>query len=101
MMDGYKKGIITEERLHDALRRILGLKAMLGLHKKNKKEILPPKEGSLAKIGLPENVALFKEVADRAITLGKDKQNIWPVTPDKYKRVLLVNVEGEKRKYIK
>jgi beta-N-acetylhexosaminidase len=94
MMDGYKEGIITEERLQEALERTLGLKASLGLHKKAKTEILPPKEEALAKIGLPENKALFKEVADRAITLVKDKQDIWPVTPEKYKRVLLVDVKG-------
>ena len=94
MMNGYKEGIITEERLQEALERILGLKASLGLHKKAKTEILPPKEEALAKIGLPENKALFKEVADQAITLVKDKQDIWPVTPEKYKRVLLVDVKG-------
>ena len=94
MMEGYKNGIITEERLQEALERILGLKAKLGLHKKAKTEILPPKEEALAKIGLPENKALFKEVADHAITLVKDKQEIWPVTPEKYKRVLLVDVKG-------
>jgi beta-N-acetylhexosaminidase len=27
MMDGYRRGVLTEERLHDALTRILGLKA--------------------------------------------------------------------------
>ena len=94
MMNGYKEGIITEDRLQEALERILGLKAMLGLHKKAKTEILPPKEEAMAKIGLPENKALFKEVADQAITLVKDKQDIWPVTPEKYKRVLLVDVKG-------
>ena len=94
MMDGYKNGIITEERLQEALERILGLKAKLGLHKKARNEILLPKEEALAKIGLPENKALFKEVADHAITLVKDKQDIWPVTPEKYKRVLLVDVKG-------
>ena len=94
MMEGYKKGIITEERLQEALERILGLKASLGLHKKAKTEILPPKEEALAKIGLPENKALFKQVADQAINLVKDKQDIWPVTPEKYKRVLLVDVKG-------
>lgn len=36
MMEGYYKGIISEERLRDALRRILGLKAKLGLHKKKR-----------------------------------------------------------------
>ncbi|MCM3768238.1 glycoside hydrolase family 3 protein [Neobacillus niacini] len=94
MMEGYKKGIISDDRLEEALERILGLKAMLGLHKKEKTEILPPKEAALAKIGLPENKALFKEVADHAITLVKDKQDIWPVTPEKFKRVLLVDVKG-------
>ena len=94
MMDGYKNGIITEERLEEALMRILGLKASLGLHKKAKTEIMMPKEEAMKQIGRPENVALFKEVADRAITLVKDKQAIWPVTPEKYKRVLLVNVKG-------
>lgn len=94
MMNGYKEGIITEDRLQEALERILGLKAMLGLHKKAKTEILPPKEEALAKIGLPENKALFKEVADKAITLVKDKQDIWPITPEKYKRILLVDVKG-------
>ncbi len=94
MMNGYKEGIITEERLQEALERILGLKAKLGLHKKKKTEILPPKKEALAKIGLPENKALFREVADKAITLVKDKQEIWPVTPEKYKRILLVDVKG-------
>ncbi|WP_462406139.1 glycoside hydrolase family 3 protein [Gracilibacillus sp. Marseille-QA3620] len=94
MMDGYKKGIITEERLQEALERILGLKASLGLHKKAKTDIMLPKEEAMAKIGLPENTALFKEVADQAITLVKDKQDIWPVTPEKYKRVLFVDVKG-------
>ena len=33
MLNGYKNGVITEERLQDALERILGFKATLGLHK--------------------------------------------------------------------
>lgn len=36
MMAGYENGIITEERLNDALHRILALKAHMGLHKKRK-----------------------------------------------------------------
>lgn len=94
MMEGYRSGTITDERLTDALRRILGLKAKLGFHKKDKEKILPPKEEALAKIGLSENKVLFKEVADQSITLVKDKQDIWPVIPEKYKRILLVDVRG-------
>src|SRR6478609_9619772 len=33
MLDGYRDGVITEQRLQDALERILGLKASLGLHR--------------------------------------------------------------------
>ncbi|HAP9548237.1 TPA: glycoside hydrolase family 3 protein, partial [Enterococcus faecium] len=83
MMEGYYKGIISEERLRDALRRILGLKAKLGLHKKEKNKILLPKQEAMEKIGLIENKSIFKEVADQAITLVKDKQDIWPIVPEK------------------
>jgi beta-N-acetylhexosaminidase len=94
MMDGFKNGTITEARLEEALTRILGTKAALGLHKKAKSEILPPKAEALAKIGLPENKAIALEVADQAITLVKSKENIFPISPDKQKRVLLVEVKG-------
>ena len=94
MMDGYKKGIITDERLEEALTRILGTKAALGLHKKAKTEILQPKEEAMAKIGLPENTAIEAEVSDKAITLVKNKEDIFPITPEKHKRVLLVEVKG-------
>lgn len=94
MMEGYKNGVITEERLEEALTRTLGLKAMLGLHKKDRKEILPPKEEAMARIGLPENKKIAEEVADKAITLVKNKQDIFPISPDKQKRVLLVDVKG-------
>ena len=94
MMDGYKNGVITEERLQDALTRILGLKAALGLHKKAKTEILMPKEEAMAKIGLEENKAKAVEVADKAITLVKNTQDIFPLSPEKTKKVLLVNAKG-------
>ena len=58
MMEGFRSGTITEERLQEALERILGTKAALGLHTKAKDEILPPKDESMARIKLPENVAV-------------------------------------------
>ena len=44
MLDAYKSGAISEERMTDALRRILGLKAKMGLNKKPKEELTPPTE---------------------------------------------------------
>lgn len=94
MMEGYKNGIITDERLEEALTRILGIKATLGLHKKAKTEILMKKEDAMAKIGIESNKAVAAEIADKAITLVKNKQDIFPISPEKQKRVLLVEVKG-------
>lgn len=99
MMDGYRNGIITEERLLDALTRILGLKAMLGLHRTAKSDLLLPKSEALAKIGLPENKAVFSQVADKAITLVKNKQAIFPLDPEKTRRILLVEVKGPESQF--
>lgn len=94
MLDGYRSGVISDARLNDALTRILGLKAALGLHKKAKTEIVPPKS-ALERIGLPENKAVFAEVADRAITLVKNVGvSPLPLSPEKTPRVLLVPQKG-------
>lgn len=93
MMNGYKNGVITEERLKDALERILGVKAYLGLHKKDKKDLVPPAEG-MQVIGSQEFKDIAKEVSDKAITLVKNVgSSPLPISPDKYKRVLLVPQE--------
>lgn len=94
MLEGYKNGTITEERLKDANYHILGMKAMLGLHKKEKTAIMPSKEG-LSVIKCEEHVKVSEEVSDKAITLVKNLQkDILPITPEKFKRVLLVPQTG-------
>ncbi|MEI8095689.1 MAG: glycoside hydrolase family 3 N-terminal domain-containing protein [Spirochaetales bacterium] len=96
MLEGYRAGVITDERLNDAMTRILGLKASLGLPEKQAAgTLVPPKQAALASIGLPANKALFAEVADKAITLVKNVGNpILPLTPGRYPRLLLVPVKG-------
>ncbi|MFI3116771.1 glycoside hydrolase family 3 protein [Streptococcus suis] len=99
MKEGLENGLLSEERLHDALRRTLGLKAKLGLHlfEGRRQEIMLPKEEALDLIGRDEAKQLAKEVADKAITLVKAKQEgIFPVNPERYKRILLVEVDGYK-----
>ena len=93
MMDGYKNGVITDERLNDALMHILGLKAHIGLNK-GFKFLEHSKEEQLAHIGKPENKRVAHEVTDKAITLVKNKEHIFPISPAKQKRVLLVDVKG-------
>lgn len=94
MMDGYEKGVITEGRLHDALSRILGIKASLGLHKKDKTEIVPPRE-SLSVIGSEKFTEIAKEISEKAITLVKNVgDSPLPITVEKHKRILLVPQKG-------
>ncbi len=94
MMDGYKKGIISEERLHDALTRILGLKAKMGLHKFKKEELVPSEDLMKSVVGCEEHKKLAEKVADKSITLVKNKQDLLPLDVNKHKRILLVPVKG-------
>lgn len=88
--EGLKKGLLTEARLEDAVTRILGLKASLGLHKKSMIETNDiPKEivgNSLFK-------QWAKEIADQAITLVKEQKGVFPLTTERYKKILLYGIE--------
>ena len=95
MMDGVRDGRISEDRLQDALERILGLKATLGIHRIPRDQVLMPKEEALSRIGLPENTQVAPALAQDAITLVKDRQpQVWPITPQRFPRVLVVPVGG-------
>lgn len=88
MMEGYKKGILSEKRLDEAVTRILAAKATIGLHKKTKEELVPGKEDlRILRNETYENWA--KECADKSVTLVKNNENILPLSPAKTKRVLL------------
>ena len=91
MRKGYDDGVITEERLNEAVTKILALKASLGLHKNNNL----PKYNLIDKtLGSANFLNLAKEVADKSITLVKNKENILPLNPNKYKRVLFYSIES-------
>ena len=97
MMEGYRNGTITEERLNDALHRILGVKAALNLHKLQAEgKLMPPKEG-LAVISCPEHREASARLADQYVTLVKDREHYLPMTPQRYPRIKLVFIGGEGR----
>ncbi len=89
MMQGYQKGIITEERLDDALTRILGLKAAQGLHKPENLF----KECSDELIG--EHRAKSVKVADQAITLVKNEEGLLPLDKSKVKKIGILDFSGK------
>lgn len=95
MMAGYDSGVITEERLSDALHRILALKAHMGLHKKAKTELVPPVSVMQEIVGCEEHKAMAKEISDKGITLVKYKdEDVLPMIPDRYKKIMIVSVGG-------
>ncbi len=95
MLGAYKTGIISEERMTEALTRILGLKAHLGLNKKSKEELVPPPETVEEVLQREEYKAMQKSISEDCITLVKYKdKDVLPMTPDRYKRIMIVHIKG-------
>ncbi len=90
MKAGVEDGTITQERLDEAVLRILGLKAALKLPEKQADGTLVPDIDTARKIiGCSEHKELERACADRAVTLVKNKQGLLPLNVNDYKRVLL------------
>jgi beta-N-acetylhexosaminidase len=75
MVQAVKSGEISRQRLDESVRKILILKASLGLQKSRLVDLSKlPKA-----IGKPENVALGQRVADEAVTLVRDNGKVLPL----------------------
>ena len=87
MLDGVRRGIVTEERIDEAVTRILALKAV------NARGTRPQKVTS--------KETVTELCSNKAITLVKNRADILPATPQKYPKIRLITlgndcVEGEK-----
>ncbi len=85
MKKGLEEGIITQERLDDAVTRILALKAALRLSEPAKKYDADEAE---KEIGTQQHHDWARECADKAITLVKEEPGVLPVTPKRYPRLM-------------
>lgn len=95
MLRAYQSGVISEERMTEALTRILGLKAHMGLHRKRKEELVPQPETVQEVLGREEYREMHRAISRDCITLVKYKdQNVLPVTPERYKRIMIVHVKA-------
>jgi beta-N-acetylhexosaminidase len=95
MLKGYQNGVITHERMTDALRRILGLKAKLNLHVKQAEGTLLKKPEDLAVIGCDEHLAMRADAADKGITLVKNTLDQLPLNPKDHSRIRIYHLTGE------
>lgn len=95
MLDAYRSGVISEVRMTEALTRILGLKAAMGLNKKTLDQLCPSEEVMQAALDNAEFKVLSPAVSRDALTLVKYRQEgVLPLSPEKTKRVMIVNVKG-------
>ncbi|MDN4482604.1 glycoside hydrolase family 3 protein [Demequina lignilytica] len=91
MLAGLKAGVISAERLDEAVTRVLALKAALGLHTATAEELTPGLEG--VNRGMHEGWAA--QQADAAVTLVKDKEEgLLPLSPERTPRVLVYSLRG-------
>ncbi|NKL57478.1 glycoside hydrolase family 3 protein [Rhizobium leguminosarum] len=82
-------GRITQERLEEAVLRVLALKAHLKLFQPS--DVLPDEAEVRHLLAHPDSVAASREYIGRSPTLVKDVNGIFPLDPAKTKRVLLVD----------
>ena len=89
LLDGLRTGKLTEQRLDEAVTRILATKASLHLPEKQAEGILVPSPEALSVVGCEKHKAWAKAVADKAVTLVRDEQELLPISPKKFRRVYL------------
>lgn len=89
MKKGYDNGILSDERLEEAVKRILATKAALKLPEKKEEGTLVPTKEALEILNCETHDTWAKECADEGVTLVKDTQNLLPLNPSKQRKVLL------------
>lgn len=94
LLDGIRVGLLSEQRLDEAVTRILALKAALGLPEKKKSGTIIPSGDPHQVINMPETKAWTCECADKAVTLVKDNRCLLPLSPGKTRRVYLNVIEN-------
>jgi len=96
MLEGVRNGTISRERLDDANRRVLGLKAKLRLHERKADGTLLKEPAALSVVGCAEHLEMRAHAADLGITLVKDSLDQLPLNPRDHRRIRLYYLSGEK-----
>ena len=95
MLHAYKNGVISEERMTEALTRILGLKAKLGLNKKERDALCPSDERMKELLASDDPERYAPMISRDALTLVKRlDEGILPLSPERTRRVMIVPIKG-------
>ena len=80
-------GRLSQERVDEAVTRVLALKAALGLHRPGRPQ--PDLDAARGSVATEQSRLIAQGVTARVPTLVKDTRNLLPLSPAKYKRVLV------------
>lgn len=94
MLDGLRKGLLSEARLLEAVTRILTLKARLGLHDVDPAERMMPIDAMRDALQTPAHRDVAVKAAGQGITLVKDTQDLLPLDPARHRRVVIIAEDG-------
>jgi beta-N-acetylhexosaminidase len=72
-----ERGEIDEARIDRSVRRLLEIKARLGLRESRTTDV----EAVPRVVGVPAHLAVAQEIADRSITLARDRDGVLPLSP--------------------
>lgn len=86
-----EKGEITEERIERSVRKLLKWKEQHGLFRQNHVNI----EGLSASISTRANELIADEISRKSLTLVKNENNILPIRPDKYPKIMVLSVADD------
>ncbi|MEO9167223.1 MAG: glycoside hydrolase family 3 N-terminal domain-containing protein [Aestuariivirga sp.] len=90
MVKGLREKRLSEQRLEDAVTRILALKAALGLHKKSVSQRIASLEEVQHLIKSKAHLDVAAKAAQKSITKVKDVKKLLPISPTKHRRVVVV-----------
>jgi beta-N-acetylhexosaminidase len=90
VMKALSDGRITEARLEDAVTRVLGLKAALGLHRQSADELIPPLAESRRTVRHATHLDVEARTASAAITLVKDAHQTLPLDLQRHRRIVVL-----------
>jgi len=94
MLAGVRTGVITPERLDEAVTRVLALKAALDLHAAASPAELV-RDGAYERLDLDAHREHARASADAAVTLVKSREaGLLPLDPARHPRVLVYSLRG-------
>jgi beta-N-acetylhexosaminidase len=88
VLKGLEDGRLSQTRLNEAVIRVLGLKAALGIHKR---PWLPSWEDCQTAFAAPESLQVAKTAIAKVPTLVKDSNNLLPLSVAKHRKVLVIS----------